>query len=698
MPKHMRAKDAALSSQSNEQDVHNAGIKQNPGSGPGPNSSDLAAPQPAIQPDGGTRQTTPGENGEASDFASNTPPAIKENTSAPSTRQRTIGRPATPDAALGEQALKSREKEINPSLVSGLQEKELEHLRELLLGKEISELEDLRNRFIDTEARAREVSEVVTEALFLRSSRDNKLNTVLTPTVEHIFKNSLRHNPEEIADELFPVMGPAIRRSIAESFRSMLQSFHKTLEMSFSTKGLRWRLQALRTGKPFSEIVLLNTLVYRVEEIFLIHTKTGLVLEHLVNEVVQAQDADLVSGMLTALQDFVADCFARGDDGGELEGMQMGERRVFVVRSRQAYLAFVVQGEPPINLLEEFRSTLDLILVDCAKELANFKGDPSPFKKARRHLEPYLITRYAHEGKEVPLPVKIMPFAAIALLAIFFIFIKVKQSYWHDAIEMLDMQPGFAVSRVEPSLFGNWKIFLIQDPITEDPKKLLVEYGFPEDRLEVESKPYLSLDEQLVRERVLQAILPPPGVSMSFDNDGVLSLKGHANMGWILATREKAMSIAGVEDVNTKELTDPRTDKLRALVSQVEGLNIHFPVDKSLPIPEDKDKLARAVDCMVEIEKLAADMGLSVNLIVYGHADATGSDKHNYELSQERAKTLAAMLYARGSSIPISTYGMGADHATRVEGRGMSDPKSRKIELRVRLAQSGITLPDFLGN
>ena len=90
MPKHMRAKDAALSSRSNEQGVHNAGIKQNPGSGPGPNSSDLAAPQPAIQPDGGTRQTIPGKNGEASDFASNTPPAIKENTSAPSARQRTI--------------------------------------------------------------------------------------------------------------------------------------------------------------------------------------------------------------------------------------------------------------------------------------------------------------------------------------------------------------------------------------------------------------------------------------------------------------------------------------------------------------------------------------------------------------------------------------------------------------------------------
>ena len=386
----------------------------------------MAAPLDTIRADGNTNTHKANKIEEkASDVTPNPTSSTAHKNSSVPPAQNGLGHPAKPDATLGEQALQLHEKDQNPPHAPSAQrENELEHLRELLLGKELSELEDLRNRFAGTEARAREVSEVITEALFLRSSQDNKLNTVLTPTVEHIFKNSLRHNPEEIADELFPVMGPAIRRSIAESFRSMLQSFHKTLEMSFSTKGLRWRLQALRTGKPFSEIVLLNTLVYRVEEIFLIHTQTGLVLKHLVNEGIQAQDADLVSGMLTALQDFVADCFARGDNSGELEGMQMAERKVFVVRSRQAYLAFVIQGEPPIRLLEEFRTTLDLILVDCAKELSNFQGDASPFKKVRRYLEPYLITHYVDEGREVPLPVKILPFAAIALLAFFSFFSK----------------------------------------------------------------------------------------------------------------------------------------------------------------------------------------------------------------------------------------------------------------------------------
>lgn len=576
---------------------------------------------------------------------------------------------------------------------------ELSRLRSLLFSSELTQLEDLNRRIKDPEAHAQQVSEVVTEALLLRSGKDDKLNTVLAPTVEHIFKATVRQNPEDIADELFPVMGPAIRRSIAETFRSMLQSFHKSLEMSFSTKGLRWRLQAMRTGRPFSEIVLLNTLVYRVEQIFLIHTETGLVLDHLVNDGVETQDADLVSGMLTAIQDFVVDCFAGGAKSGELESMQLADHKIFVVRSRRAYIACVIKGEPPLKLLSQLHTALDLILVECANALNTFNGDTANFKKARRYLEIFMVSRFADEGKEVPLAIKALPFVLIGLLLLGFLGLKFKQSYWHDAIDALNTHPGIVVTRVEPSLFGTWKIYVLQDTMANDPAKLLEESGFPANRFTVNSQPYLSLDGHLVRERVLQAISPPPGVVMTFDDNQVLHLSGEANMGWILATREKALAISGVKDVDIKGLNDPRTDKLRNLVTQVEGVSIYFPSDKSNPIPEDQAKLEQAVDSLVEIEKLAKEMGLSVNLIIYGHADATGSAKYNYDLSQDRAKTLAAMLYAKGASIPIATYGMGSDHALREEsGRAISDQSSRKIELRVRLAQSGAVLPDFLAD
>jgi outer membrane protein OmpA-like peptidoglycan-associated protein len=80
---------------------------------------------------------------------------------------------------------------------------------------------------------------------------------------------------------------------------------------------------------------------------------------------------------------------------------------------------------------------------------------------------------------------------------------------------------------------------------------------------------------------------------------------------------------------------------------------------------------------------------MNVSLVIYGHADATGQDRRNFELSEQRTKTVAAMLYARGSAVPISNYGLGSQFSAKNEtGPPVEDQDSRKIELRVRVTQS----------
>ena len=92
---------------------------------------------------------------------------------------------------------------------------------------------------------------------------------------------------------------------------------NQTLGRSFSAQGLKWRLEAWRTGKALREVVLLRTLVYRVEQVFLIHRETGLLLQHVSAGPRRAsQDADMVSGMLTAIRDFVQDSFGGKERAG----------------------------------------------------------------------------------------------------------------------------------------------------------------------------------------------------------------------------------------------------------------------------------------------------------------------------------------------------------------------------------------------
>src|SRR5580704_289179 len=138
-----------------------------------------------------------------------------------------------------------------------------EKLRHLILAPEQEDLARLRERVENPDKRASDLSAVLPEAIQLRRQQggEDALGEALTPTVEAALRESVRKDPGTLADALFPVMGPAIRRSILQTLRSMFESFNQAMEQSFSLRGLQWRFEAIRTGRPFSEVVLLHSLV-----------------------------------------------------------------------------------------------------------------------------------------------------------------------------------------------------------------------------------------------------------------------------------------------------------------------------------------------------------------------------------------------------------------------------------------------------
>ncbi|MDR0355963.1 MAG: hypothetical protein LBJ64_09580 [Deltaproteobacteria bacterium] len=598
---------------------------------------------------------------------------------------------------------------------------EMGQLRKLLMAREMAQLSYFSDVITEPANHAQALSQVITEALLLRTRKDDKLNLVLGPTVERIVSASVRRNPETLANSIFPVIGPAIRRSISETFSSMLQNFNSTLEKSLSLQGLKWRLEALRVKKPFSEIVLLHTLLYHVEEIYLIHAASGLVLDHLVSEGGETRDSDLVAGMFTAIQDFIKDSFST-DRNESLDNLRLGERSIFIRRADPVYMACVVRGNPPASLGQDLQEALDLVVVDCADELERFKGDTEPFKKCRRYLDDFLTAKYQEQGEKPPLVLRLLP-AAILLAVVFgllFSFFnrrveekaaveqalhqqtlraailkaeEADRSRFEKALDLLRQEPGLAVADVSQELpKGRRKVTVLRDSLSRSPAEVLIEDARIEaDRFELIVKPYISLDEAIVQRRIRETIKPLADVDLNFDGDeGLLTLSGSAPLGWIMKTRELALTIPGVIDVDVSALRDPRTAALESLTEAINGVVIHFPTNSDQPIPEDQAVLVQAVDNLTALEKLAAEMQMSVSLVIYGHADAVGGDRRNYELSQERTKTLASMLYSRGSSIPITNYGLGSQHSARSEeGPPKEDLESRKIELRVRLTQGG---------
>ena len=147
----------------------------------------------------------------------------------------------------------------------------LAELRQLLLGDELEKLDDISERLEVPENFSSVVGDILPQAMIKSASQGGELSEAMIPTVEEIIRLSIKKDIANFANALFPVIGPAIRKSISETIRQMMQSLNRTLEQSFSWKGLKWRIESMRTGIPISQIALLYGLVYRVEQAFFIH-------------------------------------------------------------------------------------------------------------------------------------------------------------------------------------------------------------------------------------------------------------------------------------------------------------------------------------------------------------------------------------------------------------------------------------------
>ncbi len=153
------------------------------------------------------------------------------------------------------------------------------------------------------------------------------------------------------------------------------------------------------------------------------------------------------------------------------------------------------------------------------------------------------------------------------------------------------------------------------------------------------------------------------------------------------------MALPGVKRVDVSGLRDPLIEQVLELVKKINGSSIEFPLGEDVPVGENLVKLEEVIDHLVQLEKIAQKSDLIVSLTVYGHADTIGTEKRNYEVSLARSKTVAALLYAKGSSIPISLYGMGSRFSKKTASTDKQDlyegdQASRRIELHVSLSRA----------
>lgn len=588
--------------------------------------------------------------------------------------------------------------------------KELDQLKDLLVGPELRDLAELQARLEDPARRTRDLADVLPEAIRAGTLEGDRLASALQEPVGSCIRYSIERDSQTYADVLFPVMGPAIRRAIGVTLKTFVQSINQAVEHSLSIRGLRWRWEAWRSGAPFAAVVLKHTLIYRVEAAYLIDSHSGLLIGYAVASTHSTlKDEDAVSAMLTAIQDFVQDSFSSTGDAG-LETVEIGERALWVIREGEVFLACMISGIAPPELRARLEAVLSEIRSVYGHRLVHFDGDKSAVVGVEAMLEQCLAMEYKDAEASARTPA-LWPWVTSLVL----ILGALGYAWWLKADERHRLAALDLRLRAEPGLVVlNWRdqgderiVELLRDPLAPEPQTLVTDPDL-RGRIAFEVTPVHSLEPAFVLARAQAQLRPPPGVELTLDGERLVA-RGAAPPQWIERTGAVMVLPAGVVELDLTGVAEDlsalwaairdalrpppgvelslegksvliegiapwgwireipahlgRVDLLRscdltglavaewvearALATELEASQVFFALEAN-PAPASEALFDRASQILDRLGELDLLMRLRLHVRVIGFSDGVGSERWNQWLRQQRAGFVRDTLIARG--------------------------------------------------
>lgn len=278
---------------------------------------------------------------------------------------------------------------------------------------------DLEQRLTASESRQKDQefqiqrqSENLPHAIARAHQRNSGLSDALEPEiavgVQRVFKNDI----DAMAEALYPVLGPAVRRMVASLFE----------------------VNKKDSKNPFL-----------VEQLFLIQRDSSLVIEHRIVENAASQDADMVSGMLDAIRSFVADAF-HVRDFDAMNALTIGDITVWIEWGPKALLAVVVRGIAPDALREKYTEQLHRIHLEHASLLDSFDGDSAAVEAVGPVLEFEVSKTGTTPKTESSARWLWAATAAVFLCTLIWVADdRADAQRWNSALHALDSQPGVQI-------------------------------------------------------------------------------------------------------------------------------------------------------------------------------------------------------------------------------------------------------------
>lgn len=586
---------------------------------------------------------------------------------------------------------------------------DLERLQKLLLGDDHGRLNLLDKRVSEFESRAADVAEVLPDA-FERISKDPVLEAELEKPMVRSIRSAIKRDPPAVAEYLFPIMGPAIRRAVADALKSLVQRINAAMEHSFSIKGLRWRLEAARSGVPFAQIVLRHTVRFAVQEAFLIARDTGLVLAHAHRDENLVLDEDAVAAMLSAIQSFIQDSLGMSSDD-PLRSAELGDRTMWVINGPEAILACIISGTPPRDLRDELMALLESMHARYGERFDETGDDLADDIGLRVLMQQSLREELDDQQNSVkrskaPIYWSLVIAALIALAGWKTWQEGQKRQFESRVVELLRSQPGYVIS----SSHRHNGILLIdglRDPATPGPETILMTQGLSQQGLEFRFKPFMSLEPELALQAIRSSLGAGDLIGLELKNQtllvtGVLQgdqeqrLSRLAGAHPLINTVDLSGTVLNAEDavrLARLQLEAPDTVELtpvdgRIMVSgnadiawyleksevpdQFGGWEVDFEpllLELQTLLLDDAEELNESAFFFTRLDRLTTDstadldafaqqlsgllknagrLGIELTITLIGHVDGTGTAEQNARMSRKRANVVQDRLIRAG--------------------------------------------------
>ncbi|MGB3263757.1 MAG: OmpA family protein [Microcoleus sp.] len=462
----------------------------------------------------------------------------------------------------------------------------------------------------------------------------------LAPEMGKAITAQIELERDAMVDALYPVIGNTISRYMAEAIKTI----NEKVSNAMSVEGVKRKIRSKVQGVSEAELILQESVPFTIQAVFLIHKASGLIISEVQNSESYQLESEMVAGMLTAIRSFVNECIVVPGEVSELNQIEYGDSKILLEVAGYCYIAVVIKGEPPDSFISKLRKTLSNLILNYAKLIHEFNGDPDTIPDS---LHPFIKTLFDPLDKEKSTKPPIA-LAGLSLLALSLILIPWGMYQYRRSIDRpvvanvalaLASTPELAVYRLNADVEGNTLKLTGKLPNPELRAKA--------EKIAASTVPNLKLDNQIIAVDV-----PPDPVLTAGEVQRITAVLNQIQ-GVSISSRygDRKVTVEGT-------ITDAAdSQKIAQSLKQIPGVQSVVSTVKLDPLqissriyfdPGTAKLDSTSAEIIASVKKFM-DRYPQKHIKIIGHSDGTGEVATNQRLSLRRAAAVRDALVRQGA-------------------------------------------------